>query len=171
MARTVVIAGCSSGLGKASAKAFLDEGWNVVASVRDPGARRDPIADRLHLTALDVTDPVSVGAAVKLTRDLFGRIECLANNAGQALLSVVETTPVQRARATFDINVFGPIQMMQAVLLVFREQGEGRIINLISGSPITPDPFMAIYSASKCALEGLTEGMRFELRSLGVSVE
>ena len=171
MSHTVLVTGCSSGLGKAAAFTFFEAGWNVVATMRDPATWREPVSDRMQVTALDVTDPASIAAAVKAATDSFGRIDCLINNAGQALLSVVETTPVVTARAIFETNLFGPLQMMQAVLPLFRAQGIGRIVNVSSGSAITPDPFMAIYSASKFAVEGLTEGMRFELRRQNIVVK
>lgn len=171
MPRTVLVTGCSSGIGRAAADAFLEGGWNVVATMRDPAAWNGPATDRLLIAPLDVTDPASIAAVVAAAMDLFGRIDCLVNNAGQALLSVVETTPIEAVRRIFDVNVFGPLRMMQALLPIFRTQGGGRIVNVGSGSAIAPDPFMALYSASKCALSGLSEGMRHELRGQNVSMK
>ena len=171
MAQTVLITGCSSGIGRATAKAFAKTGWNVIATMRDPAAWDEPDSDGILATALDVGDPASIEAAVSAGIERFGRIDCLVNNAGQALLSVVETTPIDTARHVFDVNLFGPLQVMQAVLPRFREQGAGRIVNVSSGSAITPDPFMAIYSASKFAVEGLTEGMRHELAGPNITLK
>ena len=171
MAQTVLITGCSSGIGRATAKAFAKAGWNVIATMRDPASWNEPDSDTVLATALDVGDPASIEAAVLAGIERFGRIDCLVNNAGQALLSVVETTPIDTARHVFDVNLFGPLQVMQAVLPRFREQGAGRIVNVSSGSAITPDPFMAIYSASKFAVEGLTEGMRHELAGQNVTLK
>ena len=171
MTQTVLITGCSSGLGRAAAQAFSDAGWNVVATMRDPAAWTGPSSDRLIVAALDVGDRTSIEAAVAACTDRFGRIDCVVNNAGQALLSVVEATPVDKARAIFDVNLFGPMQVMQAVLPHFRAEGGGRFVNVSSGSAITPDPFMAIYAASKYAVEGLTEGVRFELAPVNVTVK
>ena len=171
MPNTVLITGCSSGIGRAAAKAFEKAGWNVVATMRDPASWQEPESDRLFVTALDVSDAASIKAAIAAGTERFGRIDCLVNNAGQALLSIVETTPVETARHVFDVNLFGPLQVMQAILPQFREQGGGRIVNVSSGSAITPDPFMAIYSASKFAVEGLTEGIWHELAGQKVSVK
>ena len=171
MTQTVLITGCSSGIGRATAKAFAKAGWNVVATMRDPASWNEPDSDTVLATALDVGDPASIEAAVSAGIERFGRIDCVVNNAGQALLSVVETTPINTARHVFDVNLFGPLQVMQAILPRFREQGAGRIVNVSSGSAITPDPFMAIYSASKFAVEGLTEGMRHELAGQNVTLK
>ena len=168
---TVLITGCSSGLGKAAAQAFHDAGWNVVATMRDPIGWAGSSGDRTIALPLDVNDPQSIEAAVAAGLEHFGRLDCVVNNAGQALLSVVEATPVAKARAIFDVNLFGPMQVMQTVLPHFRKQGGGRFVNVSSGSAITPDPFMAIYAASKFAVEGLTEGMRFELASHNVTLK
>ena len=171
MPQTVLITGCSSGIGKAAAELFFDEGWNVVATMPDPGKWRGTASERLLVSALDVGDPASIAAALAAATTRFSRVDCVVNNAGQALLSVVETTPIEKALRIFDINLFGTIRVMQAVLPHFRQHGCGRFVNVSSGSAITPDPFMAIYAASKSAVEGLTEGMRFELASQGVAVK
>ena len=163
MSKTVLITGCSSGIGKTTARVFEEAGWNVVATMRNPNSWQEPASDKLLVAALDVGAPASIQAAIKSGIERFGQIDCLVNNAGQALLSVVETTPVETARHVFDVNLFGPLRVMQTILPYFREQGSGRIVNVSSGSAITPDPFMAIYSASKFAVEGLTEGMTHEL--------
>ncbi len=168
MPQTVLITGCSSGIGKATAELFFDEGWNVVATMPDPSKWRGTVSERLLVSALDVGDPASIAAALAAATARFGRFDCVVNNAGQALLSVVETTPIDKAQQIFDINFFGP---MQAALPHFRQHGGGRFVNVSSGSAITPDPFMAIYAASKSAVEGLTEGMRFELANQGVTVK
>ena len=171
MPQTVLITGCSSGIGKATAELFFNEGWNVVATMPDPSKWRGTVSERLLVSALDVGDPASIAAALAAVTARFNRVDCVVNNAGQALLSVVETTPIEEAQRIFDINLFGPMRVMQAVLPHFRQHGGGRFVNLSSGSAITPDPFMAIYAASKSAVEGLTEGMRFELASQGVAVK
>ena len=171
MMKTILITGCSSGIGKAAALLFAEKGWNVVATMRDPAKWDGPSDDNLFATSLDVGDPSSIRTAVEAAKGRFGGIDCVVNNAGQALLSVVETTPVEKARAIFDTNLFGPMQVMQAVLPHFRERGAGRFVNVSSGSAITPDPFMAIYSASKFAVEGLTEGLRFELANQNITVK
>ena len=171
MPQTVLITGCSSGIGKATAELFFNEGWNVVATMPDPSKWRGTVSERLLVSALNVGDPASIAAALAAATARFNRIECVINNAGQALLSVVETTPVEKAQQIFDINLFGTMRVMQAVLPHFRQHGGGRFVNVSSGSAITPDPFMAIYAASKSAVEGPTEGMRFELANQGVTLK
>ena len=171
MPQTVLITGCSSGIGKATAELFFDEGWNVVATMPDPSKWRGTVSERLLVGALDVGDAASIAAALATATARFDCVDCVVNNAGQALLSVVETTPIEKAQRIFDTNLFGTMRVMQAVLPHFRQHGGGRFVNLSSGSAITPDPFMAIYAASKSAVEGLTEGMRFELANQGVTLK
>ena len=171
MPQTVLITGCSSGIGKVTAELFFAEGWNVVATMPDPSKWRGTVSERVLVSGLDVGDAASIDAALAAATARFNRVDCVVNNAGQALLSVVETTPIEKAQQIFEINLFGTMRVMQAVLPHFRQHGGGRLVNVSSGSAITPDPFMAIYAASKSAVEALTEGMRFELADQGVTLK
>jgi len=164
MAQTALITGCSSGMGKATALAFLDAGWNVIATMRDI-RRWEGNADgaKLLVAALDVADDTSIHAAVAQGVARFGRIDCAINNAGQGLFSVFEATPLDTMRSVFDTNFFGALRVLQALLPHFDQHGGGRIINVTSGSTVSAEPLMSAYTASKSALDAFTEAVRYEL--------
>lgn len=109
---TVLITGCSTGFGRETAALFLERGWSVVATMRDPSASTLPASDRLQVLPLDVTDPESVAGAVAQA----GAIDVLVNNAGVGWLNAIEGTPMTMVRGLFEANLFGAIAMMQAVL-------------------------------------------------------
>jgi NAD(P)-dependent dehydrogenase (short-subunit alcohol dehydrogenase family) len=163
MTRTVLITGCSSGFGKASATKFHDHGWNVVATMRDPGDWDGGPSDRLLTRTLDVTDPASIRSAFDAAAARFGSVDAVVNVAGIGLFSVFETTTDETARGVFETNLFGPIDIMRVAIPHLREHGGGRIVNLTSASSVVPEPLMGIYNASKAALDNLTETLRFEL--------
>jgi NAD(P)-dependent dehydrogenase (short-subunit alcohol dehydrogenase family) len=169
MPSTIFITGTSSGYGKAMAELFLDRGWNVVATMRRP----DPSlfarsSDRLKLLPLDVTDADSVDRAMADGIDAFGAIDVLVNNAGIGLASAVETTPDPIVREIFDTNSFGVFAMCRAAIPQMRRQGRGIIINVTSSAAIAPMPMVAIYAASKCATDGFTEALSYELAPFGI---
>jgi NAD(P)-dependent dehydrogenase (short-subunit alcohol dehydrogenase family) len=163
MTRTVFLTGCSSGFGKAAAIAFHDAGWNVVATMRNPDDWDRERSSRLLLQALDVTDPVSIRSAFEAGVSAFGSVEVVVNIAGIGLFSVFETTTDEMARTVFETNLFGPLEIMRVAIPHLREHGGGHIVNLTSASSIVPEPLMAIYNASKAALDNLTETLRLEL--------
>lgn len=169
--KTVLITGSSTGLGRAAALAFQNEGWQVAATMRNTSDWPEQIIDSLITLSLNVCDPESIQAALAQTVEHFGHLDCVVNNAGQGLFSVFETTPIETARALFETNFFGYMQVMQAALPYFRANGGGRFINLSSGSGIRPEPLMSIYGATKHAVEALTESVSFELATQNVSVK
>ncbi|CAB3810957.1 SDR family oxidoreductase [Paraburkholderia fynbosensis] len=172
MSQTVLITGCSSGFGRATVRAFLEAGWNVVATMRDTsGWSEKECPQNLLVVHLDVLDATTIESSLKSAIERFGQVDCLVNNAGLALFSVFEATPITVLRTLFETNVFGSMQTMQVVIPHFRTIGGGRIINISSGSAILPEPLMAAYSASKCAIEGLTESLQYELRSQNIFVK
>jgi NAD(P)-dependent dehydrogenase (short-subunit alcohol dehydrogenase family) len=172
MAKTILITGCSTGFGRATAREFLKAGWNVVATMRDTSSwAADQCPSNLLLVHLDVQNVTTIESAVRIAIERFGQVDCLVNNAGLALFSVFEATPINVIRSMFETNLFGSIQTMQAVIPHFRMIGGGRIINVSSGAAILPEPLMAAYSASKCAIEGLTESLQYELRSQNIVVK
>jgi NAD(P)-dependent dehydrogenase (short-subunit alcohol dehydrogenase family) len=167
--KTVFVTGASSGFGKAIAQGFLDRGWNVIASMRKP----DPslfqgAAGRLSVLPVDVTDPRSIGSALEEGIRTFGRIDVVVNNAGIGLLSAFEVTPEHILREVFETNTFGVMNVCRAVIPHMREQRRGTIVNVTSSSGIAPMPLVAIYAASKCAVEGFTESLSYEMESLGI---
>ena len=172
MTQTVMITGCSTGFGKAAAELFASHDWNVVATMRRPEASAITApADRLLVTSLEVADVASIHSALDAAEARFGRIDVVVNNAGVGLFSVFEATPMDAIRQVFETNVFGSMNVMQAIVPRFRAQGKGTIVNVSSGSGIGPDPLMAVYSASKHALEGLSEGLHHELGTQGILVK
>jgi NAD(P)-dependent dehydrogenase (short-subunit alcohol dehydrogenase family) len=171
MTKSVLITGTSSGYGKATAQLFLDRGWNVVATMRQPNQAifRGP-ADRLRVLPLDITDPDSVSKAITGGIAAFGAIDALVNNAGIGLMSAFEVTPESVMREVFETNTFGLMSVCRAVIPHMREQGKGVIINVTSSAGIAPMPMVAIYTASKCAVEGFSEALSYEMGLLGIKV-
>ncbi|MET1110511.1 MAG: SDR family oxidoreductase [Allosphingosinicella sp.] len=170
MTRTALITGTSSGYGKAMAELFLARGWNVVATMRrpDPDIFEGP-ADRLKILRLDVTDAASIASAVAEGVAHFGAIDALVNNAGIGLASAVEATPDPVVREIFETNTFGVFAMCRAIIPLMRGQGHGVIVNVTSSATIGPMPLVAIYAGSKCAVEGFTESLSYELHPFGIA--
>ncbi|MFJ9989887.1 SDR family oxidoreductase [Pseudomonas putida] len=165
--KTVLITGCSSGYGLETARRFLAEGWNVVASMRTPRHDLLPACDRLRVVALDVTDPASIAQAL----DAAGPIDVLVNNAGLGLFGAFEATPMATVREIFETNTFGVMAMCQAVIAQFRERRAGTLINVTSSATLAPFPLVAAYTASKTAIEGFSASLALELKDFGVRVK
>jgi NAD(P)-dependent dehydrogenase (short-subunit alcohol dehydrogenase family) len=164
---TVLITGCSSGYGLATARRFLDEGWNVVATMRTPRADVLPRSDRLSLLALDVTDQERIDAAVQSA----GPIDVLVNNAGIGAIGAFEATSMAVTRELFETNTFGVMAMSQAVIPQMRARRSGVIVNVTSSVTLTAMPLAAAYTASKMAIEGFTGSLALELGFFGVSAK
>lgn len=169
--KTTLITGCSSGYGRAAAEHFLNQGWNVVATMRTPREDVLPPSDRLRVIPLDVTDRASIAAAIEGATEAFGEIDVLVNNAGIGLLSAFEVTPEATTREIFETNVFGPMAVVQAIAPTFRERGWGTIINVTSSVAIVPMPLVSVYCASKLAMEGFSESLSYEMAHFGVRVK
>lgn len=170
MTRTVLITGTSTGIGRATARTFLDHGWTVYATARDPDDIAD-LGERGCRTArLDVTEPDQVEAVVDRMLEANGRIDCLVNNAGYSQTGAVEEIKMEDARYQFDVNVFGPQRIIRAVLPHMRERAEGRIINVSSTGGRVSIPGYGVYCASKHAMEGLSDALRTETAPFGVDV-
>lgn len=164
--KTVLITGCSSGFGLEIARDFLAKGWRVVATMRKPRADLLPASDALRILALDVTDPDSIRTAVEAAGD----IDVLVNNAGIGWLNPLEGTGMETVRDLFATNIFGTIAMTQAVLPQLRRQGSGAVVNVSSSVTLKPLPLLAVYTASKAAVNAFTESLALELEPLGVRV-
>ncbi|WP_292071997.1 SDR family oxidoreductase [Brevundimonas sp. UBA7534] len=162
--KTVLITGCSTGFGRETALKFLQQGWSVVATMRDPAASTLPASDRLRVLPLDVTDDASIASAVAAA----GPVEVLVNNAGIGWLNAIEGSPIETVRGIFDANLFGAVAMMQAVLPGMRERRSGVIVNIGSSSTYKPLPLLSVYRASKAALNALTESADLELAEFGI---
>lgn len=166
--RVVLVTGASSGVGKATAHLLSRHGFTVFGTSRNPAsAHRDTGVEML---SLDVCSDDSVRACVDEVVGRTGRIDVLINNAGYELAGALEELTLDEARAQFETNFFGVIRMVNAVLPVMRHQRRGRIINVGSLSGLTAAPFLGIYSASKCALEGYSEALRYEVKPFNVHV-
>lgn len=168
MSKVVLITGCSTGIGRDLAQRLTRSGYTVVATARKVETLND-LECTLKLP-LDVTQSDSVTNAVAETLKQFGRIDVLVNNAGYAIRGVLEETPLEQARQVFDVNVFGVLRMIQAVVPHMREQKAGRIINISSIAGKLSMPVNGIYSASKFALEALSDALRIELAPFGIQV-
>ena len=169
---TIVITGASSGIGKSTARLFFDKGWNVVATMRIPAAEKDLKEQaRLKLIALDVQDPEGPKAAVAEAIKAYGRIDAWLNNAGYGAFGPVEAGTRKEIERQFDVNVFGLIACVQAVAPHFRERKAGVLINVSSIGGIMTVPAHAVYNATKFAVEGLSEGLWYELGTFGVKVK
>ncbi len=164
--KTVLVTGCSSGFGLEIARDFLAKGWRVVATMRTPRADLLPASDALRILALDVTDPDSIRAAVEAAGD----IDVLVNNAGIGWLNPLEGTGMETVRDLFATNIFGTIAMTQAVLPQLRRQGSGVVVNVSSSVTLKPLPLLAVYTASKAAVNAFSESLALELEPLGVRV-
>ncbi len=169
MSRTILITGTSSGYGRAIASSFLERGWNVVATMRQPDPTVFAAASpRLQVLPLDVTDGSSIAHAIDEGVARFGGIDVLVNNAGIGLASAVEATPDATIREVFATNTFGVFAACRAIIPQMRRQGHGTIVNLTSSAGIAPMPLVAVYTASKCAVEGFTESLSYELALFGI---
>ncbi|MEH7830485.1 SDR family oxidoreductase [Gemmobacter denitrificans] len=168
---TILITGASSGIGKATALRFQSEGWNVIATMRDPAAGADLAAlDNVLVTRLDMTDSASIAAAVAEGIARFGRIDTLLNNAGYGAYGPLEAFSADRIRRQFDTNVIGLLEVTKAVLSHMRANRAGTIVNISSiGGQIT-FPLGTLYHGTKFAVEGLSEALHYELEPLGIHV-
>ena len=170
MSRIWFVTGASRGFGLEICRAALAAGYSVVATARRPDEIALPDDQRTMRVALDVTDADTADAAVEAAQERFGRVDVCVNNAGYGLVGAVEEVDDDEARALFDVNVFGLLNVTRAVLPGMREAGSGRIINLSSVAGIASGPGSGIYSASKYAVEGISEAQRQELEPLGIFV-
>lgn len=165
--KTVLITGCSSGYGLETARYFHSQGWNVIATMRTPRPDVLPQSERLRVLALDVTNAQSITAALAAS----GPIDVLVNNAGIGLFGAFEVTPMAMTREVFETNTFGVIAMTQAVLPQFRARRSGVVVNVTSSATLTPMPLVAVYTASKMAIEGFTASLAHELEGFDVRVK
>ena len=165
--KNVLITGCSSGYGLETARHFHAQGWNVTATMRTPREDVLPRSERLRVLALDVTKPASIAAALEAS----GPIDVLVNNAGIGLFGALEVTPMATVREVFETNTFGVIAMTQAVLPQLRARRSGVIVNVTSSATLAPMPLVAVYTASKMAIEGFTASLAFELAEFDVRVK
>jgi NAD(P)-dependent dehydrogenase (short-subunit alcohol dehydrogenase family) len=166
--QVVLVTGASSGIGKATAVAFAAAGFRVIGTGRKTAGITAP--DGVTYIDLDVTGDASVAAAVEQVLGRYGRIDVLVNNAGVGTTGAAEEFSLSQTQDVFDINVFGVMRMTSAVLPHMRARRSGRIINVSSLSGFVPSPFMALYVATKHAVEGYSQSLDHEVREYGVRV-
>jgi len=169
MERTALITGCSSGIGWATAEAFLSEGWTVVATARNR-SDLEGLAERGAIThTLDVTKPAQCQSVIDAVIEETGRLDCLVNNAGFAQFGPIEDVPTRLVEDQYDVNVFGPLRLIRAALPALRET-EGTVVNVSSLSGLLSSPGMGVYSSSKAAIESLSDALRVEVAPYDVAV-
>jgi len=167
--RPVLITGCSTGIGRATAERLADDGWNVHATARRLEAIEELGKRGCKLHAIDVTDASSMEKAVaEVEKD--GPIGALINNAGYSQSGAIETIPMDSVRRQFETNVFGLMRMCQLALPSMRAAGSGQIVNLSSMGGKLTFPGGGVYHATKHAVEALSDALRFEVKEFGVDV-
>src|SRR5580698_10024799 len=170
--KTILITGCSSGIGEAAARHFAAQGWNVAATMRNPSAAAHlkDVAN-IKLIALDVTDKASIAKAVAETLAAFGAIDALVNNAGYGLFGPFELASDEQIARQFQTNLFGLFDVTRAVLPTMRAQRSGVIVNISSIGGLTTFPLNSLYHATKFAVVGFSESLNFELAPFDVRVK
>jgi NAD(P)-dependent dehydrogenase (short-subunit alcohol dehydrogenase family) len=172
MTKTFLITGVSSGFGRALGEAAIAEGHVVVGSVRKAAdkAAFETLGKNAHGRILDVTDTAAIAPAVAEIERTIGAIDVLVNNAGYGHEGILEESTMDDLRRQFDVNVFGAVAMIQAVLPYMRKRHAGRILNITSMGGIMTLPGISFYHGSKFALEGISESLGKEVKGLGIHV-
>jgi NAD(P)-dependent dehydrogenase (short-subunit alcohol dehydrogenase family) len=170
VSKAVLITGCSTGIGRATAERLASRGWNVYATARKPESIADLKSRGCKTLALDVCDDASIRAAVDTVEKVEGAVGVLINNAGYGLEGAFEEVPMAEIRRQFETNVFGLIAMTKLVLPAMRSQRWGRVVNLSSMGGKLTFPGGAYYHATKHAVEALSDALRFEVKGFGIDV-
>ncbi len=170
MQRVALVTGASSGIGEATVKRLLRDGYLVYAAARRTGRMAPLQALGARVAPLDLTDDGSIVAVAELVRESCGRLDVLVNNAGYGSYGALEDVPQAEARRQFEVNLFGLARLCQLVLPMMRAQRSGRIVNVSSIGGRFGEPFGSWYHATKYALEGLSDSLRMELIPFGIDV-
>jgi len=168
--KVVLVTGASSGIGKACADHLHATGFRVFGTQRRPPSEPSAPDAQPLVIAMNVDDDDSVTRAVAEVAERAGRIDAVINNAGNAVMGAVEDTSIEEAKAQLETNFFGVLRVCRAVLPLMRKQGGGHIVNISSLAAVIGLPFSGLYSASKFALEGMSESLRWETRRFGIRV-
>ena len=169
--RTVLVTGCSSGIGLAAARTLKARGWRVLATARKPADLEKLASEGLEAMALELSDPRSVTACAReVSARTGGRLDALYNNAAYGMVGAVEDTTADALRRHFEVNVVAQIELTRLLLPALRAQGGGRIVMCSSVLGIVSGPYRGAYAASKFALEALTDALRVELAPSGIHV-
>jgi len=164
---TILITGASSGYGRETALYFHEQGWNVIATMRNPSAADLPESERMRVLQLDVTDPDSISAALGAA----GPFDVLVNNAGIGAVGIFEAMTMERVRRIFETNTFGVMAVTHAAVPLLRAQGSGLVINVTSSVVLGHMPLVSVYKASKMAVEGFTASLALELEAVGLEAK
>jgi NAD(P)-dependent dehydrogenase (short-subunit alcohol dehydrogenase family) len=170
VSKAALITGCSSGIGRATARRLAAHGWTVYATARRPETIADLEAAGCRTLALDVTDEASMVAAVNAIEETHGAVGVLVNNAGYSQSGAIESVPLDAVRRQFETNVFGLARLTQLVLPKMRDQRWGKIVNIGSMGGKIVFPGGGWYHATKFALEAISDALRFEVRGFGIDV-
>jgi len=172
MNKTIFITGASSGIGQATAKYFANQGWNVIATMRNPDRQTElKNSGNILVLKLDVEQPETFSEVIESAIAKFGQIDVLLNNAGYGQHGLFEATSADQIQRQFSVNLFGTMEITRALLPHFRQQKNGNIITITSGVGRVTVPLVSIYAASKFALEGFCESLSFELASQNIKVK
>jgi NAD(P)-dependent dehydrogenase (short-subunit alcohol dehydrogenase family) len=168
--KAVLITGCSSGIGRATAEHLARRGWRVYATARRPESTADLEGKGCRTLALDVNDEASMSEAVRAVEEAEGAVGVLVNNAGYSQSGAIEDVPLDDVRRQFETNVFGLVRMCQLVLPGMRRQGWGKIVNVSSMGGKLVFPGGGFYHATKFAVEAISDALRFEVAEFGIDV-
>jgi len=172
MKKTVFITGASQGLGKTAAKRFAAAGWNVIATMRSPEKENElNLLDNVLVLKVDVQDKASIEAGIATTIAKYGKIDTFINNAGYGLFGPFELATEEQIRTQFEVNVFGLMAATKSILPHFRANKAGTIINISSMGGRVSFPIISLYNATKFAVEGFTESLRYELADFNIHVK
>ncbi len=168
--KTALITGCSSGIGRATAHAFNDEGWTTYATARNPADIETLGEAGCELATLDVTADADVDRVVNRILDEAGAIDALVNNAGYGQFGAIEDVTTAKVHEQFDVNVYGPHRLIRAVLPGMRRERDGTILNVSSVAGRVSFPGGGVYCGSKFAIEAMSDALRNEVREYGIDV-
>lgn len=172
MKKVILVTGASSGIGKETVKYFAAKDWNVIASMRNPEKETElNHLENVLLVKLDVQDQSTIDHAIEIGISHFGHIDALVNNAGYGQSGVFEAVTPEQVYKQFDVNVFGVMNTIRAILPHFRARKQGVILNVSSGAGKFTLPLISLYASSKFALEGFSEALYFELSTLNIKVK
>ncbi len=170
MDKVAFVTGASSGIGEATARILLADGYKVFVGARRLERMADLAVRGATLVALDLNDDAAIVAAADTIKNTAGRLDVLVNNAGYGSYGALEDVPLQEARRQFEVNVFGLARLTQLVLPMMRAQKSGKIVNVTSIGGKIWEPFGAWYHATKFAVEGLSDSLRVEVERFGIDV-
>lgn len=172
MSKTILITGASSGIGKATAIHFQQQGWNVIATMRSP-EKETALSqlEHVYVTKLDVLEPTSISQAIQAGIERFGQIDALVNNAGYGAYGPLESFPRENIIKQFNTNVIGLMDVTRAMIPHFRENKRGVIVNISSIGGQMTFALGSLYHGTKFAVEGISESLHYEMAQIGVKVK